>query len=212
MAIALPAVLTNLAAPVAGAFMNGVLAPFGDEAIAANAIITRLVPVAFGFVFALSAAVGPVISQNLGARNIVRVRRTLVDSLIVTAAAVVLAWVILALARNGISFIFHAKEETADLVSFFCLVIAGTWIFHGALLVANASFNNLGAPALATAFNWGKSTLGTIPFALVGVQMGGVKGALIGQGIGALLFGIGGVYAAFRVVAMIERRWTIEQK
>jgi len=210
LAIALPAVLTNLAAPVAGAFMNAVLSPFGDEAIAANAIITRLVPVAFGFVFALSAAVGPIISQNLGARNIARVRRTLVDSLIVTAAAVVLAWVILALARNGISFVFHAKEGTADLVSFFCLVIAGTWIFHGALFVANASFNNLGAPALATAFNWGKSTLGTIPFALVGVQMGGVKGALIGQGIGALLFGIGGVYAAFRVVAMIERRWNLE--
>ena len=64
---------------------------------------------------------------------------------------------------------------------------------------------------MATAFNWGKSTIGTIPFALVGVQMGGVKGALIGQGIGALLFGIGGVYAAFRLVAIIERRWGTEQ-
>ena len=209
--IAFPAVLTNLAAPVAGAFMTAVLAPYGDEAIAANAIITRLVPVAFGFVFALSGAIGPIIGQNLGARNIVRVRRTLTDSLVVTAAAVVLAWVILALARNGISYIFHAKDGTADLVSFFCFVIAGTWIFHGALFVANASFNNLGAPALATAFNWGKSTIGTIPFALVGVQMGGVKGALIGQGIGALLFGVGGVYAAFRLVAVIERRWGTEQ-
>jgi Na+-driven multidrug efflux pump len=191
--------------------MTAVLAPYGDEAIAANAIITRLVPVAFGFVFALSGAIGPIIGQNLGARNIVRVRRTLTDSLVVTAAAVVLAWVILALARNGISYIFHAKDGTADLVSFFCFVIAGTWIFHGALFVAKASFNNLGAPALATAFNWGKSTIGTIPFALVGVQMGGVKGALIGQGIGALLFGVGGVYAAFRLVAVIERRWGSEQ-
>ena len=72
--IALPAVLTNLASPVAGAFMTSVLAPYGDEAVAANAIITRLVPVAFGFVFALSAAVGPIIGQNLGARNIGRVR------------------------------------------------------------------------------------------------------------------------------------------
>ena len=209
--IALPAVLTNLASPVAGAFMTSVLAPYGDEAVAANAIITRLVPVAFGFVFALSAAVGPIIGQNLGARNIGRVRKTLIDSLMIGTLAVVIAWVILALSRDGISYIFHAKAETADLVSFFCVVIAGTWIFHGALFVANASFNNLGAPALATAFNWGKSTIGTIPFALVGVQLAGAKGALIGQGIGAILFGIGGVYAAFYVVARIERRWNIEK-
>jgi len=209
--IALPAVLTNLAGPVAGAFMTAVLAPYGDEAVAANAIITRLVPVAFGSVFALSGAVGPIIGQNLGARNIGRVRKTLVDSLMIATLAVLVAWVILALARNGISYIFHAKEETADLVSFFCIVIAGTWIFHGALFVANASFNNLGAPALATAFNWGKSTIGTIPFALVGVQIAGAKGALIGQGIGAILFGIGGVYAAFHVVARIERRWNTEK-
>ncbi len=210
-AIALPAVLTNLAAPVAGAFMTAVLAPFGDEAVAANAIITRLIPVAFGSIFALSGAVGPIIGQNLGARNIARVRGTLVDSLVISALAVVFAWVVLALTRDWISFIFHATPGTADLVSFFCVVLAGTWIFHAALFVANASFNNLGAPALATAFNWGKSTIGTIPFALVGVQLWGVKGALIGQGVGAVLFGVAGVYAAFRVVARIERRWNSEK-
>jgi putative MATE family efflux protein len=209
--IALPAVLTNLAGPVAGAFMTSVLAPYGDEAVAANAIVTRLVPVAFGSVFAISGAVGPIIGQNLGARNIGRVRMTLVDSLMIGTLAVVIAWIILALARNEIALLFHAKEDTADLVSFFCVVIAGTWIFHGALFVANASFNNLGAPALATAFNWGKSTLGTIPFALVGAQYWGAKGALVGQGIGAILFGIGGVYAAFYVVARIERRWDTGQ-
>jgi len=205
--IALPAVLTNIAGPVSGAFMTAVLAPFGDEAVAANAIVTRLVPVAFGFVFALSGAIGPIIGQNLGARMIERVRRTLIDGLFLSTLSVLIAWVILALARGGISTVFHASHETADLVSFFCLIIAGSWIFHGALFVANASFNNLGAPVLATAFNWGKATLGTVPFALLGVQWGGVKGALIGQGVGAVLFGLFGVYAAFRVVAKIERRW-----
>ena len=206
-AIALPAVLTNLAGPVAGWFMTAILAPFGDEAVAANAIITRLIPVAFGSVFALSGAVGPIIGQNLGARDILRVRRTLTDSLFLATIAVIAGWGILAVARDGVAVIFHATSGTADLVSFFCLVIAGTWIFHGALFVANASFNNLGAPALATAFNWGKSTLGTIPFALVGASWYGAKGALLGQGIGAVAFGIAGVFAAYQVVARINRRW-----
>ncbi len=206
-AIAMPAVLTNLAGPAANAYMTSVLAPFGEEAVAANAIITRLVPVAFGAVFALSAAVGPIFGQNLGARNIKRVRRTLTDALIFAAASVLIAWAVLALLHNQISDIFHATGEAKELVSFFCLIIAGTWIFHGALFVANASFNNLGAPMLATVFNWGKSTIGTIPFALVGAQMGGAKGALIGQGIGAIAFGVVGVVAAYRVIDRVARRW-----
>ena len=51
-AIAAPAILTNLANPIANACFFGIIAPFGDQAIAASAIIDRLVPVAFGVLFA----------------------------------------------------------------------------------------------------------------------------------------------------------------
>ena len=205
--IAVPAVLTNIASPVAGAYMTSVLAPYGDEALAANAIISRLVPVAFGTVFALSAAIGPIFGQNLGARNIKRVRRTLTDGLIFSAASVMVAWIVLYLAQEQLIAVFHATGRAADLVRYFCVVLAGTWMFHGALFVANASFNNLGAPVLATVFNWGKATIGTVPFAIVGAQWGGAEGAFLGQGIGAIAFGIVGVWAAYQVINRVERRW-----
>ena len=205
--IAVPAVLTNIASPVAGAYMTSVLAPYGDEALAANAIISRLVPVAFGTVFALSAAIGPIFGQTLGARNIKRVRRTLTDGLIFSAASVMVAWIVLYLAQEQLIAVFHATGRAADLVRYFCVVLAGTWMFHGALFVANASFNNLGAPVLATVFNWGKATIGTVPFAIVGAQWGGAEGAFLGQGIGAIAFGIVGVWAAYQVINRVERRW-----
>jgi putative MATE family efflux protein len=205
--IAVPAVLTNIASPVAGAYMTSVLAPYGNEALAANAIISRLVPVAFGTVFALSAAIGPIFGQNLGARNIKRVRRTLTDGLIFSAASVMVAWIVLYLAQEQLIAVFHATGRAADLVRYFCVVLAGTWMFHGALFVANASFNNLGAPVLATVFNWGKATIGTVPFAIVGAQWGGAEGAFLGQGIGAIAFGIVGVWAAYQVINRVERRW-----
>ncbi len=80
---------------------------------------------------------------------------------------------VLALGRDALVAVFNAEGETASLLRLFCTVIAGSWIFHGALFVANAAFNNLGAPLMATLFNWGKATLGTVPFALVGAQWGG---------------------------------------
>ena len=43
------------------------MAKFGDAAVAGLAIADRIVPVAFGVIFALPFAVGPIFAQNLGA-------------------------------------------------------------------------------------------------------------------------------------------------
>ena len=83
--IALPAVLTQLATPFANAYVTRAVAPFGDEAVAAAAIVGRLIPVAFGIIFALSGSVGPIIGQNYGARKFDRVKQTLRDGLIFAA-------------------------------------------------------------------------------------------------------------------------------
>ena len=198
--IALPAVLTNVATPVAFGYITAALSAFGEEAVAANAIANRLAPVAFCIVFALSGAIGPIFSQNLGAGLGERVRRTLTDGLLFSFGCVVAAWIVLFVARDGIVAMFAAQGETARLVVFFCTVLAGSWIFHGALFVANAAFNNLGFPLLATGFNWGKATLGTVPFVAAGAHLGGAEGALLGQAVGAVVFGVAGVIVAYRCV------------
>lgn len=204
-AIAVPAVLTNVATPFANGYLTSLLAQFGDEAVAANAIVTRLIPVAFGTVFALTGAVGPIFGQNLGARLFDRVRRTLTDGLLFTLLVVLAAWALLFLGEDWIVRAFGATGETARLVRFSCSIIAGSWVFHGALFVANSAFNNLGFPLLATGFNWGKATLGTIPFCWVGARLAGPDGVLIGQAVGALVFGVAGVLVAYRKVDQLAR-------
>ena len=67
---------------------------------------------------------------------------------------------------------------------FFCTFIAVSWAFAGAQFVANAAFNNLGHPNTSTMFNWGKATLGTIPFALYGAAIAGPEGVHGGHGPG----------------------------
>ena len=63
MVIAIPAILTQLATPVGAAFATRAMAEFGEAAVAGMAVIGRLVPLAFGVVFALSGAVGPIINH-----------------------------------------------------------------------------------------------------------------------------------------------------
>ncbi|MCI0600887.1 MAG: MATE family efflux transporter, partial [Beijerinckiaceae bacterium] len=159
MAIAIPAVLTNLASPAAGAYIMRVYSLFGEAVVAAFAIVDRLTPMAFGVLFALSAAVGPIMGQNLGAKLFSRVRQVLTDCFTLAGTYVVAVSILLALAAPFIVQLFGAQGETARLIVFVCTYGGGLWLFLGATFVANAAFNNLGSPFLSTLFNWGRATL-----------------------------------------------------
>lgn len=199
-AIAAPAIATQLATPFAIAWVTRASAEFGDQAVAAVAIINRLVPVAFGVVFSLSGAVGPIIGQNLGAGSPERVRRTLVDALRFSTAYTLATSAILLALRDAIPQWFKAHQATADLVSFFCTWLAVSWAFAGAQFVAQAAFNNLGKAHWSTAFNWGKATVGTIPFVYVGARIGDAHGLLAGQAVGTVVFGLAATASAFALV------------
>lgn len=203
--IAIPAILTSVATPFAAGFLAAVIARYGDQAIAGNAIIERLTPVAFGGLFALSGAVGPILGQNWGAERFDRMRAVLRDSMLVTLGYIIVTWLVLVLARDGIVAAFGASGDTASLVIFFCLVSGPMWFFNGLLFVSNATFNNLGFPLYSTAFNWGRATLGTMPFALLGAHYGGPEGAILGVGIGSVVFGTAAIMTAFWAMRKLER-------
>jgi Na+-driven multidrug efflux pump len=180
-AIAVPAILTNVATAGRGRVPGRGRGALWEEAIAANAIIDRLVPVAFGGLFALSGAIGPILGQNWGAGRFDRMRRILKDGIVFTACYVGGVWLALLVLRQPLAGLFNATGLTADLVVFFCLVSGAIWFFNGLLFTANASFNNLGFPFLSTAFNWGRATVGTMPFALLGAWLAGPEGAIAGS-------------------------------
>jgi putative MATE family efflux protein len=206
MAIAIPAVLTNLAAPVANAYTMRIFSQFGEAVVAAFAILDRLNPMAFGVLFALSSAVGPIMGQNLGAKLISRVRQVLTDCLTFATLYVVAVAILLRLAAPLIVQLFHAQGETAELLTFVCAYGGVLWLFLGAIFVANAAFNNLGFPLLSTLFNWGRATLGTLPFVTIGTARFGPEGGYVGLILGSALFGAGAVITAYYVTASLAKR------
>jgi putative MATE family efflux protein len=205
-AIGLPAVTTQLATPVGNAFVTAEMSGFGDAAIAGWAIIGRITPVAFGAIFALSGAVGPILGQNYGARRFDRIQQTMRDSFLIVIVYVLAVWLLLALSHNQINALFGATGASAELITFFCLIGAGSFLFNGLLFTANAAFNNLGFPLYSTISNWSRSTLGVIPFVSLGAAWYGAIGALAGSALGAVLFGLGAAWVALRVVKDLERR------
>jgi putative MATE family efflux protein len=200
LGIALPAIVANIATPVGNAIVTAAIARYGDSAVAGFAVIGRIVPLAFGAIFALSGSIGPILGQNYGAERFDRVRRTIVDSLIFITLYCVAMWLALVLLRESIVRLFGVSGEGAELIRFFCIYVAPTWVFVGATFVANGAFNNLGFPTWSTVFNWGRATVGTVPFVWIGATQFGPEGVIAGQAAGAVLFGIAAIIVCLRVV------------
>ncbi|MEM9427311.1 MAG: MATE family efflux transporter [Pseudomonadota bacterium] len=205
-AIAIPAILTQLATPVGQAYVTRAMAEFGEEAVAGMAIVGRLTPVAFAVIFALSGAVGPIIGQNAGARNTDRVRAAFNDALLFTLGVTILVSLALFALRTPLSWLFQLEDASVakTLVFLFAGPLSLLWFFNGVLFVANAAFNNLGHPFYSTMTNWGRHTLGTIPPVMLGAWAFGAPGVLIGQALGGVIFALVAFALARRVIAETE--------
>jgi len=121
-------------------------------------------------------------------------------------------WLLLAVGCRLIALAFDAHGLAEDVIVFFCIFVAWTFVFNGSLFVANAAFNNLGFPLYSTMLNWGRSTLGVVPFVWLGDRWFGLHGVLAGYGLGVVFFGIAGVVLCFRVMNNIEHSSVAEGK
>lgn len=200
LVIAVPAILTQLATPIGQAYVTRSMAAYGEAAVAGMAIVARITPVAFGVLFALSGAIGPIIGQNYGAEKHERVHGAFRDGLIFCAIVTVVISGILFLMRGPIAVLFEADGITLTLVYLFCGPLALTFFFNGVIFVGNAAFNNLGHPFYSTWINWGRHTVGTVPFVILFAAWYGAPGVLIGQAVGGVIFAAVTWWLAMRVM------------
>ncbi len=203
-AILIPAVLTNLATPMEGFISYRFIASYSDEVIAGFAVIGRVVPVAFCLLFSLSGAVGPIIGQNFGALNFDRIRLTVNQSMAFALGYTLLIWPVLIMLSDSISDVFNLDAQGQHLFWLFALVLTPLFFFNGMLFISNAACNNLERPRWSTYLNWGRNTLGLIPFLWLGEIYYGLEGVLIAPAIGGILFGLLGYLAIRHLISVQE--------
>jgi uncharacterized membrane protein YphA (DoxX/SURF4 family) len=145
--VAGPAVLTNLATPVAAAFVTHSVATFGVSAVAGQATIERLTPVAFGLIYSLSGAVGPVFAQNLGAKRFDRVRDSLRASLVfMVVAPWPLAWLLLALLQGPLIRVFSLRRRGGGDGARLLQLDGGQFLLYGRPVCGQCRIQQPGAP------------------------------------------------------------------
>lgn len=189
MAIALPAIATQMATPVGNYLLTIVMADFGDDAVAAWAVVGRLTVVAFGGIFALAGAIGGIFGQNYGAGRVDRVRSTYRDAVIFCLFYTGVTWALLFAATPVVIQLFGLSGQGEEVLRAFTVLGVGGFVFVGALFVSSAAFNNLGKPTRATLLNWSKEAVIGWPAAVWLAGSFGAAGVIYGQAAASALVG-----------------------
>ncbi|WP_370980037.1 MATE family efflux transporter [Agaribacterium sp. ZY112] len=204
--VALPAALTNLSTPIGVAYVTATMAAFGDSAVAGNAIVSKIQPLAFAGLFALSGSVGPIVGQNLGALQFDRIKETLKQSVAFVLVYCLVACALLFALSTPLIWAFNVSGEASELIRWFCWGLSTMFVFNGLTFCTNAIFNNIKLAHWATAMNFAKATLFTMPFVYVGASMAGPVGILIGLWVGSAMIGLLGLWVAWYQVKHLPER------
>ena len=202
--VAIPVSLTQVATPLSQLFITYEIAKYGTSFVAGWAIISRLIPVVFMMLFAMPGAIGPIISQNVGATQFKRVRTTLNQSLNFIIKYVFVLALVLSLLQEYLVTLFNAQNGAAIMIRFFCQYISISFIFVAMNLVAMSFLNNVGYPKLASMLNLAKLSLGTIPFVSIGAYYYGAQGILIGQALGSVVFALIAIMLCYQILRKLD--------
>ena len=189
--VAIPAMLANLAMPVAITFLMMTLAALGTSVLAGMAVVDRVLQLGYCLYFALPAALVPIIAQNLGAGRDDRARRAVAFTGKLVVLYGVALWLALAISGPTIADYFHLADAGRAMFLAFTRYGAGLWILYGLDFIAQSTFLTLGGAWWVPVFGWLRGTAGTLPFVYVGAQwfggVGAVSGMWLGNALAALL-------------------------
>jgi len=189
VAVAVPAIATQMSTPVGNYVLTIVMARFGDDAVAAWAVVARLTVLVFGGIFALSGAIGGIFGQNFGAGLLDRVRSTYVNAVVFCLIYTLVAWALLYTVTPYVIWGFDLRGQGADVIRAFTLVGVGSFVFLGALFVSNAAFNNMNRPLRATVLAWIKDGFLSYPAAVWLAGSFGAVGVIYGQALAGAVMG-----------------------
>jgi putative MATE family efflux protein len=197
--IGLPAAGANMLTPIAAAIMTAIIATYGNSAVGAFGVGSRIESIASLVVLALSMTLPPFISQNLGAGKMTRVLGAYKTTLKFVVMWQFGVYLLLSVFAGFIATMFSDDIEVIEIIKLFIWILPLGYGLQGIIILSNSSFNALHLPMSALVMSVIRLFIFYLPFAYVGSKLGGVMGLFIGGLIGNVF------------TAMLSYRWFVRQ-
>ncbi len=187
LAIFIPAMLTNIATPIGTWYIMKSISEYWDDVVAAMAVMWRLTPILFVYIFWMSWAIGSIIGQNYWAKNYDRVKEVIKKSIIISVYYIIWAITVLLISHNIIIDIFGIEWDWVELFKFYTYYLTIFFIFNAILFIWNAAFNVIGKAYLSTITNVLKSIVLLLPFVYILWNNYGMKWILFAESLSVLI-------------------------
>ena len=185
--IAVPAILTNAIGPIASFWMLYLLAGMSQQAVAAYGIASRIELLAVIPLLGLSASVGPIIGQNLGAKQYERSFSTLLKSYKVSIIWGVLVALALYFLGYRLALIFTRDSHIADIAALYLAILPLSYASWGIIMMTCANFNSVGKPVRSTLLTFTRMGFIFIPLSFILGHYFGYLGVFLSLAISTLV-------------------------
>lgn len=189
--IAIPAIISSILTPVSTAILTRIVAIFGTEAVASFGVGSRIESISLIVVFALSMTLPPFVSQNLGAKQLDRVRKGVMGCFVFALLWQAVVWLILVLFQSPLIDAFAEPDSNLALnLSWFLWLVPLGLGLQGVIILANSTMNALHQPMVALRLSILRLFVFYVPVCALGAWLFGLYGIFAGAVIANLLMAL----------------------
>lgn len=177
--VGLPAVASNLIAPVSMSVITRLLAGHGAVVVAGFGVASRIESMIQMIIFALSMSLAPFVGQNWGAAQFDRVKLALRLANWFALAWGLFAYALLFISAEFLVSMINADPPVVEAAVYYLLIVPLGMGFMGVMSNSTSSFNALGKPMPPLVISILQMIVVYIPLALLGDHLWGYVGIFI---------------------------------
>ncbi|OFE11596.1 MATE family efflux transporter [Pseudohongiella acticola] len=203
--IGIPASGANMMTPIAAGVMTAIIAGYGETAVAAFGVGSRLESMACMVILALSSTLPPFVSQNLGAGRLSRIEEACRLSMRFVLGWQLLIYLLMAAGASFIAWVFTRDEEVASIIRLYIWIMPLSYGMQGVIILCNSALNAIHRPMVALYLSITRFFVLYVPLAWVGSMLFDLPGFFAGAFIANVLMALLS-WLTFRRVMNKERQ------
>ncbi|MFC1489833.1 MATE family efflux transporter [Candidatus Latescibacterota bacterium] len=202
--VGIPAALTQLTLPISMGIITRFVSDYGEAAVAAFGIGTRVEMFALSPIMSLSTVLIAFTGQNLGAGKIDRIEKGIQFSHRFSLALGFCLFPIFLLFGQWIAKLFNPDPEVLPIVVLYLVIVSIGYGFQGIVAITASAFSALNHPFHALALNTLRMIILYIPISLLASQYFGVGGIFSGASISSVIAGIISIFWVRSIIKSIS--------
>jgi putative MATE family efflux protein len=190
MSLGVPAIITNVLVPVASAFLLVMIAPMGEQTVAAFGVGARIEPFVIVAILALTSTIPVFVGQNFAAGQHARIWQALSIAVRFILVWQIVVWLILWAISPFLATIFSEDPVVIEQIVNYLMIMPIGYAGMGIVLCANSALNALQKTSVSMLLNLVRLTAFYVPLAWLGGHYYGFEGLLLGASLGNLIAGL----------------------